>query len=118
MEKEFKAIYGQAMSIVTHKPSQYAKNITLRYPMKSTFKGDKIRICLDNFTGKEGVVFDSITIGRVISGRDLDPTSIVDITFALALYECWNCIKFTISSSRDTPDTLSLKLSISSNSLL
>lgn len=81
MEKEFKAIYGQAMSIVTHKPSQYAKNITLRYPMKSTFKGDKIRICLDNFTGKEGVVFDSITIGRVISGRDLDPTSIVDITF-------------------------------------
>ena len=66
MEKEFKAIYGQAMSIVTHKPSQYAKNITLRYPMKSTFKGDKIRICLDNFTGKEGVVFDSITIGRVI----------------------------------------------------
>lgn len=39
MEKEFKAIYGQAMSIVTHKPSQYAKNITLRYPMKSTFKG-------------------------------------------------------------------------------
>ena len=46
MEKEFKAIYGQAMSIVTHKPSQYAKNITLRYPMKSTFKGDKIRICL------------------------------------------------------------------------
>ena len=37
MEKEFKAIYGQAMSIVTHKPSQYAKNITLRYPMKSTF---------------------------------------------------------------------------------
>ena len=81
MEKEFKAIYGQAMSIVTHKPSQYAKNITLRYPMKSTFKGNKIRICLDNFTGKEGVVFDSITIGRVISGRDLDPTSIVDITF-------------------------------------
>lgn len=79
--KEFKAIYGQAMSIVTHKPSQYAKNITLRYPMKSTFKGDKIRICLDNFTGKEGVVFDSITIGRVISGRDLDSTSIVDITF-------------------------------------
>ena len=70
----------QAMSIVTHKPSQYAKNITLRYPMKSTFKGDKIRICLDNFTGKEGVVFDSITIGRVISGRDLDSTSIVDIT--------------------------------------
>ena len=51
MEKEFKAIYGQAMSIVTHKPSQYAKNITLRYPMKSTFKGNKIRICLDNFTG-------------------------------------------------------------------
>lgn len=41
MEKEFKAIYGQAMSIVTHKPSQYAKNITLRYPMKSTFKGNK-----------------------------------------------------------------------------
>lgn len=81
MEKEYKAIYGQAMSIVTHKPSQYAKNITLRYPMKSTFEGDKVRICLDNFTGKEGVVFDSITIGRVISGRDLDPTSIVDITF-------------------------------------
>ena len=81
MEKEYKAIFGQAMSVVTHKPSQYAKNITLRYPMKSTFKGDKIRICLDNFTGKEGVVFDSITIGRVISGRDLDPTSIVDITF-------------------------------------
>ena len=81
MEKEFKAIYGQAMSIVTHKPSQYAKNITLRYPMTSSFDGNQIRICLDNYTGKEGVIFDSVTIGRVISGRDLDPTSIQEITF-------------------------------------
>ena len=39
MEKEFKAIYGQAMSIVTHKPSQYAKNITLRYPLNVDFIG-------------------------------------------------------------------------------
>lgn len=33
MEKEFKAIYGQAMSIVTHKPSQYSKeyHIALSY---------------------------------------------------------------------------------------
>ena len=81
MEKEYKAIFGQAMSIVTHKPSQYAKNITLRYPFTSTFSGEKIRICLDNFTGKESVTFDSVTIGKIMKGRDLDPTSIQDLTF-------------------------------------
>ena len=81
MEKEYKAIFAQAMSVVTHKPSQYARNITLRYPMTSTFDGDQIRICMDNYTGKEGVIFDSVTVGRVISGRDLDPTSIQEITF-------------------------------------
>ena len=37
MEKEYKAIFGQAMSVVTHKPSQYAKNITLRYPMNVSY---------------------------------------------------------------------------------
>ncbi len=81
MSKEFKAIFGQAMSIVTHKPSQYAKDITLRYPFTSTFSGDKIRICLDNFTGKEKVTFESVTIGKVIHNQDVDSTSILDLTF-------------------------------------
>lgn len=36
MEKEFKAIYGQAMSIVTHKPSQYANgSLTLTHSQNS-----------------------------------------------------------------------------------
>ncbi len=81
MSKEYKAIFAQAMSIVTHKPSQYAKNITLRYPFTSSFSGDKIRICLDNFTGKESVTFDSVTIGKVIHNQDMDSTSILDLTF-------------------------------------
>lgn len=81
MSKEFKAIFAQAMSIVTHKPSQYAKNITLRYPFTSTFSGNKVRICLDNFTGKESVTFDSVTIARVIRNQDVDSTSILDFTF-------------------------------------
>lgn len=81
MSYRWKAIFGEAMSIVTHKPSQYAKDITLRYPLVSTFEAKKLRISLDNFTGKEDVTFSSVTVGKAIHGQDVDESTICDLTF-------------------------------------
>lgn len=74
--------WANAISIATNKPEQYTKNITLRYPILSVFNGKKIRISLDNFTGKEAVSFEKITIAKTGEKKEyIDPSTIQIITF-------------------------------------
>ncbi len=47
--------WGNAISIATRRPENYAKNLTLRYPVKMILSGKAIRIRLDNFCGNESV---------------------------------------------------------------
>lgn len=65
MNNKWNAIWGNAMSIVTHQVEQYAKDITLRYPMVCAFDGDAIKLNFDNFTGKEKVVLHHVRIAKV-----------------------------------------------------
>ena len=56
-------IYGNAQSTVMPHPAVYAKDLTLRYPVYIPFGGNKIRIRLENFCGKEDVFIESVYVG-------------------------------------------------------
>ncbi len=47
--------WGNATSITDRKEAVYAKDITLRYPMRIVFNGDKLRFRFSNLTGTEPV---------------------------------------------------------------
>lgn len=49
------ACWGNATSVTDRTASSYAKDITLRYPIKMCFDADKIRIRFSNLTGTEPV---------------------------------------------------------------
>lgn len=65
-------IWGNAQSTVLPQPATYAKDLTLRYPIFIPFKGNKIRITLDNFCCDEKVKIDSIylSIGNTLSDKE------------------------------------------------
>lgn len=65
MKKEFTkwvAMWGNAMSIAENKPTGYAKNITLRYPIECPFDGDRIRITFDNYCGTEDITIEKTVV--------------------------------------------------------
>ena len=68
-EKKFITAWGNATSIAEYRPEQYAKNLTLRYPVKLFLSGTAIRIRLDNFCGTENVTVSSANFA-VSCGKD------------------------------------------------
>ena len=52
------ACWGNATSIIDQTACTYAKDITLRYPIKMCFDGSKIRIRLSNIAGREAVTMN------------------------------------------------------------
>lgn len=64
-------VYGNAQSIVMPHPAVYAKNLTLRYPVFIPFGGNKLKIRLENFCGKEDVNIESVyvALGEDLSGK-------------------------------------------------
>ena len=65
--KRYVATWGNAISIADRRPENYAKDLTLRYPIRPMFDGDKLKITLDNFCGTE-----SVTISRVYLADSAD----------------------------------------------
>lgn len=55
-------MWGNAQSTVLPHPTKYAKDVTLRYPIYCPFKGNKLRITLDNFCCDEDVVITKMSI--------------------------------------------------------
>lgn len=49
------ACFGNATSITDRKEATYAKDLTLRYPIRMRFSGSKLRFRFSNFTGTEPV---------------------------------------------------------------
>lgn len=49
------ACFGNATSISDRKEATFAKNLTLRYPVRMRFSGSKLRFRFSNFTGTEPV---------------------------------------------------------------
>lgn len=61
-------MWGNAQSKTIPSPQRYAKNLTLRYPIYVPFKGNRIRITLDNFCISEVSHIHHVIIGK---GKDL-----------------------------------------------
>jgi lysophospholipase L1-like esterase len=67
LNKKYVTTWGNAISIADRRPENYAKNLTLRYPIRPMFDGDKLRITLDNFCGFEAV---TVTKAFVAASKD------------------------------------------------
>lgn len=68
MSKEFTkwvACWGNATSVTDRKEAVYAKDITLRYPIRICFSGDKLRFRFSNLTGTEPVTISKALVARV-----------------------------------------------------
>ena len=72
------ACWGNATSITDRKECVYAKNLTLRYPIRMCFSGNKLRFRFSNLTGTE-----PITITKAfVAIRDAEEYKPVPITFS------------------------------------
>ncbi len=56
------AIWGNAVSIAENRPERYARNITLRYPVRAPFSGDALRLTFDNYCGTEPITLTKTTL--------------------------------------------------------
>lgn len=73
--------WGNAISIAERRPENYAKNLTLRYPIKMMLNGEALRIRLDNFCGTESATISCITLAKAGTGSDILPDTVVPVTF-------------------------------------
>ncbi len=61
------AAWGNATSITDRREAVYAKDITLRYPVRIVFSGDKLRLRFSNLTGTEPVTLTKVFIAKPAS---------------------------------------------------
>lgn len=73
------ACWGNATSIIDQTACTYAKDITLRYPIKMCFSGSKIRIRLSNLTGTEAVSMN-VGVARSSGGKMADNATFAQMT--------------------------------------
>lgn len=81
MNKQMKwtSCWGNAISIATRRPENYAKNLTLRYPVKMLLNGNALRIRLDNFCGNEDVTVTA-SVARSNGNSNIDKSSVLPVT--------------------------------------
>ncbi len=75
------SVWGNAASITERRPEAYAKNISLRYVVKSAFCGSKIRLLFSNFCGLEAITLSAVTVANAVCDRVLDANSLKTVTF-------------------------------------
>ena len=69
-QKKWVSVWGNAVSIAENRPERYAKDITIRYPIRIPFCADGIRLTFDNYCGTEPITFSKIT---VLHGDTFEP---------------------------------------------
>ena len=74
------ACWGNATSITDRKEAVYAKDITLRYPIRICFSGSKLRFHFSNLTGTEPITITSAFVAKNTDNRNT-PYQPVSITF-------------------------------------
>ncbi|MBQ7868456.1 MAG: lipase [Clostridia bacterium] len=62
MEQKWVSIWGNAVSVAENRPERYAKNITIRYPIRIPFTGQAVRLTFDNYCGTEPITLDRTTL--------------------------------------------------------
>lgn len=60
--KRYVTTWGNAISIADRRPENYAKDLTLRYPVRPMFDGERFKITLDNFCGTEPVTISCVYV--------------------------------------------------------
>ena len=74
--------WGNAISIADRRPENYAKDLTLRYPIRPMFDGERLKITLDNFCGTEPVTVSGVYVAdSADSGREIDGETSTSVTF-------------------------------------
>ncbi len=81
MEQKWVTAWGNAISINERRPENYAKNLTLRYPVKMLLSGSAVRITLDNFCGTEDVHLSCATAAVSAGDSDIQPDTLRTLTF-------------------------------------
>lgn len=80
--KKYVTTWGNAISIADRKPENYAKDLTLRYPIRPMFDGEQLKITLDNFCGTEPVTVSSAYVAySADSAREIVGESSTPVTF-------------------------------------
>ena len=60
------ACWGNATSITDRKEATYAKDLTLRYPIRACFSGSKLRFHFSNLTGTEPVTISEANVAKAV----------------------------------------------------
>ena len=80
--KKYVTTWGNAVSIADRRPENYAKNLTLRYPIRPMFDGDRLKLTFDNFCGTEPVTISHIYVAdSADSGRGIVEETNTQVTF-------------------------------------
>ncbi|MBR2718887.1 MAG: lipase [Clostridia bacterium] len=56
------SVWGNAVSVAENRPERYAKNITIRYPIRMPFDGCALRLTFDNYCGTEPIILNKVTV--------------------------------------------------------
>lgn len=82
-DKKYVSMWGNAISIADRRPENYAKNLTLRYPIHPIFNGDKIKITLDNFCGTEAVTISEVFLAQnqKNGSKEIKKETVTAVTF-------------------------------------
>ncbi len=74
MKQKWVAAWGTSPSIAESQPAQYARDITLRYALKMTIHGSKIRLRFDNLFSDEPASLTRVTVCAAGAERTLPLT--------------------------------------------
>ena len=56
------SVWGNAVSVAENRPERYAKDITLRYPVITSFSCSAVRLTFDNYCGTEPITLHKTTV--------------------------------------------------------
>ncbi len=74
-------VWGNATSVAERRPENYAKDITLRYPIKCAFGGNALRLHFSNFCGTEPVTLTRVSVAPAVSDREINLKDAAVVTF-------------------------------------
>lgn len=81
MNCKWVSLWANATSILTRQVENYTKNLTLRYPIKTPFGGEKLRFTFSNYCGTEPVTISGVTVAISDENGVINTDTIKTITF-------------------------------------
>lgn len=79
--KKWVAAWGNAISISERRPENYAKDLTLRYPVRITVGGEKLRITIDNFCGNSDITLARACVAFSLGDDVIAESTVKYLTF-------------------------------------